>query len=79
MTSFVSVTSRIYCWRDMSVVKSNVKPMPKSRRKVEVDRDLLRRFLELQRESRETDRKLAEVLADIRLLRKQIREGARLR
>jgi hypothetical protein len=53
--------------------------MPKSRRKVEVDRDLLRRFLELQRESRETDRKLAEVLADIRLLRKQIREGARLR
>lgn len=71
--------ARIVFKASTSVVKSNVKPMPKSRRKVEVDRDLLRRFVELLEQSRETDRKVAETLADIRLLRKQIREGARLR
>ena len=59
------------------MVKSNVKAMPKARRKVEVDPDLLRRFLDLVAEARETDRKAAEVLADIREYQKHLRELAR--
>jgi hypothetical protein len=58
------------------VFKSNVKTMPKQRRKIEVDQDhqdLLRRYLELRERSRETDRKFEETLADIRELRKQLR------
>ena len=64
------------------MVKSNVKTMPKPRRKIEVDhdhQDLLRRFLELRERSRETDRKFEETLADIRELRKQLRRAVSLR
>lgn len=57
------------------MVKSNVKTMPKTRRKVEVDPELLRKFLELVERSRETDRKVAETLADIRQYRKHLREA----
>lgn len=70
---------RIDCWRIISVVKSNVKTMPKPRRKIEVDQDLLRRFLELRERSRETDRKFEETLADIRELRKQLRQAVSVR
>ena len=56
------------------MVKSNVKTMPKTRRKVEVDRELLRRFLDLVERSRETDRKFAETLVDVRRYQERLRE-----
>ena len=61
------------------MVKSNVKTMSKPRRKIEVDQDLLRRFLELRERFQETDRKLEETLAKTRELRKQLRQAASVR
>lgn len=64
------------------MVKSNVKTMPKPRRKIEVEhdhQDLLRRFLELRERFQETDRRYEETLADIRELRKQLRQAASVR
>lgn len=58
------------------MVKSNLKPMPKTRRKVEVDPELLRRFLDLVERARESDKKNAEVLADVHRLQERLRELA---
>jgi hypothetical protein len=55
------------------MVRSNGKTMPKTRRKIEVDPELLRRFLDLVERSRETDRKFAETVADVRQLQERLR------
>lgn len=59
------------------MVKSNVKSMSKTRRKIEVDPDLLRKFLELVERSRETDLKVAEDLAWLRQYRKRLQDARR--
>jgi hypothetical protein len=61
------------------VVKSNVKPMPKARRKVEVDPELRKKYLDLLERARETDRKTAELLADVNQFQKYLRERYALR
>jgi len=48
--------------------------MQKKRRKTEVDPELLRKFLDLLERAQETDRKTAEVLADVHRYRKYLRE-----
>jgi hypothetical protein len=58
------------------MVKSNLKPMPKTRRKVEVDRELLNKFLDLLERARESDKKNAEVLADVHRLQERLRRLA---
>lgn len=50
--------------------------MPKTRRKVEVDPELLRKYLDLLERIRESDRKTATALADLEWVRKRIRELA---
>jgi len=49
--------------------------MSKSRRKIEVDPELLRRFLDLLERAREGDRKTAEVLAEVRQYQMRLRES----
>ena len=56
------------------MVKSNVQPMPKKRRKVEVDPELLKKFVDLLAEFRESDRKTAEVLANVNQLQAYLRK-----
>lgn len=56
------------------MVKSNANPMPK-RRKVQVDPELLKALEDLERRSRESDRRAAEVLARVDQIQKRLREA----
>ena len=54
------------------MVKSSAATMPRSR-KIQVDRELLRELEELERRSRETDRKTAEVLVRVDRIQQRLR------
>ncbi|MGH2728209.1 MAG: hypothetical protein ACRDKS_14670 [Actinomycetota bacterium] len=56
------------------MVESNPSPMPK-RRKILVDPELLKELEDLERRSRETDRRTAEVLARVDRIQQQLREA----